>query len=439
LVEIPQEDGTKVARIIMRDCTGKYAWDCRVSYNFPGVALEAPYSLFKPAIELPEQKNEIQKYVSARPKGSIPKYAEYGPPVEQIDELLDYLSETYEDVLPENSKTLNAPAPARPEVNQDTVECEVALLDQVEEDSSAIRKMIRRRPDPESWNFIPPDPSSPQSKAHYCRLFLSHLGFLSYDKHGSFTMVEHSQRFFRSVNLLDKTCGREMLKIGVIHVREGQDDQKDIFRNEKKTELYAEFVSGLGWTIDIANHRGYLGGLDPKLTTGITCPYYANSIMEVIFHEVTSMPTNETDPQQIHKKRHVGNDIVHVVYSEHCSDYDPTTITSQFNDAHIIVYPLPNGLFRVQVYRKDNVQIFGPLLHGMCVNKKLLPILVRQTAINANRYVRYNSDVYTRPFPTRKRALDEIVDRFKVEKTYEDIVSELIIPTQPPPVRSVGQ
>ena len=67
------------------------------------------------------------------------------------------------------------------------------------------------------------------------------------------------------------------------------------------------------------------------------------------------MPTNATDDQQIHKKRHVGNDIVHIVYSEHTKDYHPETITTQFNDAHVIVYPLANGLYRIQVYRKENV------------------------------------------------------------------------------------
>ena len=80
----------------------------------------------------------------------------------------------------------------------------------------------------------------------------------------------------------------------------------------------------------------------------------------------------------------------------------------------------------MQIFRKENVQLFGPLLHGMCINKTLLPVLVRQTAINANRYVRYNTGGYSRPFPTRRRALDEIVERFKVETPYEDLVGELL-------------
>jgi len=55
------------------------------------------------------------------------------------------------------------------------------------------------------------------------------------------------------------------------------------------------------------------------------------------------------------QKRHVGNDNVHVVWSNHKRDYSPTTITSQFNDAHIVVYPLPNGLFRIQIFKKAKV------------------------------------------------------------------------------------
>jgi hypothetical protein len=67
----------------------------------------------------------------------------------------------------------------------------------------------------------------------------------------------------------------------------------------------------------------------------------------------------------------------------------------------------------------------------MCVNKRLLPLLVRHTAINANRYVRYNTGGYSRPFPTRRRALDEIVERFKVERNYEDLVGQLFTQTKP--------
>ena len=56
------------------------------------------------------------------------------------------------------------------------------------------------------------------------------------------------------------------------------------------------------------------------------------------------------------QKRHVGNDAVHIVWTENKRDYDPKTITSQFNDVHIVVYPMPNGLYRVQVFKKQQVR-----------------------------------------------------------------------------------
>jgi len=49
---------------------------------------------------------------------------------------------------------------------------------------------------------------------------------------------------------------------------------------------------------------------------------------------------------------------VQIIWSEHKRDYNPSTITSQFNDAHVIIYPLSNGLFRIQVYKKDKVSFF---------------------------------------------------------------------------------
>lgn len=55
----------------------------------------------------------------------------------------------------------------------------------------------------------------------------------------------------------------------------------------------------------------------------------------------------------ISQKRHVGNDTVHIVWSEHGRNYSPNTITSQFNDAHVIIYPLHNGLYRIQIAKKD--------------------------------------------------------------------------------------
>lgn len=133
-----------------------------------------------------------------------------------------------------------------------------------------------------------------------------------------------------------------------------------------------------------------------------------------MFHDVTKMPTSTDDVQQIHKKRHVGNDNVHIVWSEHKRNYNPATITSQFNHAHIIVYPIPNGLYRIQLFQKEKIAPFGPLSNGMVLSKAILAPLVRATAMNANFASRKSSDMYARPFIPRIDLIKEITDRYKV-------------------------
>jgi hypothetical protein len=169
----------------------------------------------------------------------------------------------------------------------------------------------------------------------------------------------------RSLKLLDTTPSRECHKIGVIYVSAGQDDQRVILRNERGSPEYEAFVDALGWPVDVAQHAGFLGGLDPHGATGRHTPYFATSAVEMIFHVATRMPTVASDPQQVHKKRQVGNDHVHIVWSDSSRDYLTSTISSHFNDVHIVIYPLAAidafdatltggcGYFRVAVHRKE--------------------------------------------------------------------------------------
>jgi hypothetical protein len=98
---------------------------------------------------------------------------------------------------------------------------------------------------------------------------------------------------------------------------------------------------------------------------------------------------------------------------------------SQFNDAHIIIYPLPNGLFRVQTAQKKEVASFGPLLHNMVVSKELLPTLARQTAVNANQIVRYSHESYLGQFVGRKDAINDLLKRCQIKKTYNEYLLDL--------------
>jgi hypothetical protein len=65
------------------------------------------------------------------------------------------------------------------------------------------------------------------------------------------------------------------------------------------------------------------------------------------------------------------------------------------------------------------------LLDGMVVSKALLPLLVRQTAIAANRCCRQKTAVYLPPYPTRRRLIDEVIRRYSAPCTDKEVLTRL--------------
>ena len=53
--------------------------------------------------------------------------------------------------------------------------------------------------------------------------------------------------------------------------------------------------------------------------------------------------------------RHLGNDEVHIVWSEHYRDYRHGIVNTEFADVMIVIYPLENRLFRIQIIKKPQV------------------------------------------------------------------------------------
>lgn len=54
---------------------------------------------------------------------------------------------------------------------------------------------------------------------------------------------------------------------------------------------------------------------------------------EVMFHVSTMLPYSKNNPQQLERKRHIGNDIVNIIYTDDPSfidTFNPNCIKSQF-------------------------------------------------------------------------------------------------------------
>lgn len=90
----------------------------------------------------------------------------------------------------------------------------------------------------------------------------------------------------------------------------------------------------------------------------------------------------------------MGNDEVHIVWSEHNRDYRRDIIPTEFCDILIVIYPLNNNINRVTVNRKHDVPHFGVLFDEAIIESNILAGVVRAAVICASRAKRTTLPFY---------------------------------------------
>uniref|UniRef100_A0A5F9DI72 Ral GTPase activating protein catalytic subunit alpha 1 n=1 Tax=Oryctolagus cuniculus TaxID=9986 RepID=A0A5F9DI72_RABIT len=429
-------------RIIVRDLSGKYSWDSAILYGPPPVSgLSEPTSFIlslshqeKP--EEPSASNECLEDVTVKDELSVQfkRFRETVPTWDTIrdeedvlDELLQYLGVTSPECLQRTGISLNIPAP-QPVCISEKQENDVinAILKQHTEEKEFVEKHFNDL-NMKAMEQDEPIPQKPQSAFYYCRLLLSILGMNSWDKRRSFHLLKKNEKLLRELRNLDSRQCRETHKIAVFYVAEGQEDKHSILTNTGGSQAYEDFVAGLGWEVNLTNHCGFMGGLQKNKSTGLTTPYFATSTVEVIFHVSTRMPS-DSDDSLTKKLRHLGNDEVHIVWSEHTRDYRRGIIPTEFGDVLIVIYPMKNHMFSIQIMKKPEVPFFGPLFDGAIVNGKVLPIMVRATAINASRALKSLIPLYQNFYEERARYLQTIVQHHLEPTTFEDFAAQVFSP-----------
>lgn len=109
--------------------------------------------------------------------------------------------------------------------------------------------------------------------------------------------------------------------------------------------------------------KRFRGGLDVKSDqTGTESIYEQFQNHEVMFHVSTLLPHSKSERQQLERKRHIGNDIVAIVFQETDTTFMPECITSQFLHVYLVVTPLDDQgtQYKVTVVHRDSVPSFGP-------------------------------------------------------------------------------
>ncbi|XP_057714629.1 ral GTPase-activating protein subunit alpha-2 isoform X5 [Corythoichthys intestinalis] len=437
-VRHPSHPSSQV-RIIVRDISGKYSWDGTILFSTNQEDCD-DIDVFSPAdhILATNATTAHSKTLSTSPTKGPSKYhfsvSDSVPDscdVEEVDylnKLLEELGQSSPECLPKAQLQLNQPAPSPLGMN---LEQESAIISAILHQTQQEEEQVRRWDTDVSFRAScqrEPSHQEPKAPFYYCRLLLNDLGMNSWDRRKNFHLLKKNSKLLRELKNLDSRQCRETHKIAVFYIGEGQEDKCSILSNSSGSQPYEDFVSGLGWEVDLATHCGFMGGLQRNGSTGLTAPYYATSTVEAIFHVSTRMPS-DSDDSLTKKLRHLGNDEVHIVWSEHTRDYRRGIIPTDFGDVLIVIYPMENHMYFIQIMKKPQVPFFGPLFNGAIINGKLLPSLVRATCINASRAVKSRLTLYQSFYEERALYLEAIVQNHREVMTFEDFASQVFSPS----------
>nr|CBN80711.1 Rap1 GTPase-activating protein 1 [Dicentrarchus labrax] len=211
----------------------------------------------------------------------------------------------------------------------------------------------------------------------YLTSFLSHLCF--------FLVCEevNVDRFYpvlypkasRLIVTFDEHVISNNFKFGVIYQKFGQTSEEELFGNMEESPAFVELLEFLGHKIELHDFKGFRGGLDVTHgQTGTESVYTSFHNKEIMFHVSTKLPYTEGDSQQLQRKRHIGNDIVAIVFQEENTPFVPDMIQSNFLHAYVVVQVenacTDNVTYKVSVTARDDVPFFGPALPDPAIFKK---------------------------------------------------------------------
>ncbi|XP_050414860.1 rap1 GTPase-activating protein 1 isoform X3 [Patella vulgata] len=175
--------------------------------------------------------------------------------------------------------------------------------------------------------------------------------------------------------LYDEHLLTSTFKFGLIYQKFGQTTEEELFGNVSHGPAMEEFLDLIGDHVSLKHFKGFRGGLDTLHgQTGLESLYTHFNNREVMFHVSTMLPHTDGDPQQLQRKRHIGNDIVAIIFQEENTPFVPDMIASHFLHTYIVVQPIDSNTdhtkYKVSVTARNDVPTFGPSLPNPAVFEK---------------------------------------------------------------------
>ncbi|PRP76791.1 hypothetical protein PROFUN_14841 [Planoprotostelium fungivorum] len=175
---------------------------------------------------------------------------------------------------------------------------------------------------------------------------------------------------------------QQSFKFGVLYLKPSQGSEEEMYNNNETSQDYEDFLNLISDKIELNGWNRFAGGLNTRGETGSHSHFCVHAGFEIMFHVSTLLPYRASDPQQLERKRHIGNDLVVIVFAEEGSHtFDPQWMLSEMNHVFIVVTsqtvspslstPRPKIAiansrrqtnYRVSVMFKEEVRSFGPVV-----------------------------------------------------------------------------
>jgi len=228
---------------------------------------------------------------------------------------------------------------------------------------------------------------------------------------------------------LDEQVITRTYKVGVILCKNGQGVEEEMYNNEHSSPAFEEFLSCLGDKVRLKGFDKYRAGLDNKTdTTGLYSVYTTFNDLEIMFHVSTLLPYSPNNKQQLLRKRHIGNDIVTIVFQEpDALPFTPKTIRSHFQHVFIVVRLISsiNGItkYAISVSRSKEVPVFGPPIpeSGVFVKSKAFTDFLLAKIINGENAAHRSEKFSSMAQRTRAGYLKDLTSNFVTNTTINDM------------------
>jgi len=223
---------------------------------------------------------------------------------------------------------------------------------------------------------------------------------LSYSQDLENLLVQYEQKTIQSIKF----------KVGVIYRKKGQKTEEQLYANDTSPE-FESFMDCLGDRIELLNWPKFAGGLDtksPNQTWFATMKNY-----DIIFHCAPKLPKNPKDAQQLERKRHVGNDIVVIIYDESGEPFSPLMITSKVTHAYIVVRPIDvsKSIYSVAIANRGGVATYLPPIPNQFTKGELFKNWMLTKIINGERATITSAVFKQRVAKTRGVLLNELLEK----------------------------